>query len=100
MVYSWFLYPLATLGLEQLLRVGQLAVRERCVQLGKAQDDFHAELSALVSAKILSTEDENRWLALGRLCDGRDFLAGVTLLDPGQAIGTLRLITDRINGLF
>ncbi len=100
MIYSWFFYPLASLGLEQLMRVGKLAVRERCHVLQQKSDDFAAELKALVAAKVISPADGSRWEALGRLTDDRAFLAGATLFDPGQAIGTLQLITDLINALF
>jgi hypothetical protein len=100
MIYSWFFYPLAALGLEQLLRVGKLAVHECCCELEKNSENLDAELKALADAKIITSFDEVRWQALGRLTDDRAFLAGATLFDGIQAVSTLRLLTNLINGLF
>jgi HNH endonuclease len=100
MIYSWFFYPLATLGLEQLFRVGQFAVRERCRVLHPNIDNFEEELKMLVANKIILPTDEPRWRAVGHLTEDRAFLAGATLCDPGQAISTLRSTADLINALF
>jgi hypothetical protein len=98
MIYSWFFYPLASLGLEQLTRVGVFAVSERARQLQGESLEFEASLLALVSAKMISAGDEPRWKALASLSSSR--LAGNTIYDPGQAVTTLGTITDLINALF
>jgi len=100
MIYSWFFYPLATVGLEQLLRVGKFAVRERCRQLQPDPADFALELKSLVAATAMSQADESRWAALDSLSSDRTFLAGRTLFDPGQAIDMLHTIAELINRLF
>jgi hypothetical protein len=100
MIYSWYFYPLATLGLEQVFRVGKFAVRERSRLLQPKIDNFEEELKVLVAGKIISPTDERRWLAVGGLTGDRAFLAGATLCDPGQAINTLQSIADLINDLF
>lgn len=99
MIYSWFFYPLASLGLEQVTRVGEFAVRERCRLLQGQSVEFEASLLALVSAKLISATDEPRWKALCSL-SSCSRLAGITIYDPGQAVMTLRTITDLINALF
>lgn len=100
MIYSWFFYPLATLGQEQLFRVGKLAVHERCRALQQESNDYDGQLEALVAAQIISSETRIRWSAVGRLADDRAFLAGPTLMDAGQAIGTLELMARLISALF
>lgn len=99
MIYCWFFYPLATLGAEQLARVGEVAMHERCRLAGGRGTEFTAMASELMSLKVLSEEEFVRWRALAGLAsDLRP--AGITIFDPGQAITALRSVTDLINGLF
>lgn len=100
MIYSWFFYPLATLGAEQCTRVGEFAARERCRLLGREADNFAVNLSILLSAGIISGAEEQRWQALRRLRNDRSHLKGSILLDPLQAIMFLRMTAELINSLF
>jgi HNH endonuclease len=100
MIYSWFFYPLATLAFEQLTRVGEFAIRERCRILTQAPSDFTTNLRRLVEAGLISAIDERRWQAIGNLSQDRSHLTGFMLIDPGQALSFLRNTADLINALF
>jgi hypothetical protein len=100
MIYGWFFYPLATLGFEQLTRVGELALHERCRNLLQEPRNIEMNLQALVSASVISPEEARRWRALCSFHTDSSRLAGVTLIDPGQAVSLLGTVTDLINGLF
>jgi len=71
MIYSWIFYPLATLGFEQLTRVAEFAIRERCRILTQTPGDFAANLRVLVDAGMISATDEARWQAIGRMSHDR-----------------------------
>jgi hypothetical protein len=100
MIYSWFFYPLATLGLEQCTRIAEFAVRERCQMLQNASDNFAQNLRALVSAGVISPEDEQSWQGLRFLRNDRSHLRNFMLTDPGEASGFMRVTVERINRLF
>jgi hypothetical protein len=56
MIYSWFFYPLATLGLEQCTRVCESAIRERCRMLPKEPGNFFENIATLTGAEIKLVE--------------------------------------------
>jgi hypothetical protein len=100
MIYSWFFYPLATLGLEQCTRIGEFAVRERCRMLNEASDNFARNIQTLLKNQTISAEDSARWHALRNLRNDRSHLKEFLLADSGQAAGFLRTLVERINALF
>ncbi|MBD8900446.1 DUF4145 domain-containing protein [Rhodanobacter sp. DHG33] len=68
LVYSYFYYPLMTLCADQLLRVVETAVQEKCKQLGAPA--FHTLGSAidwLIARKIIPHTDCDRWSAMRTL---------------------------------
>jgi len=100
LIYSWFFYPLATLGTEQCTRVAEFAARERCRLLGRESDNFAENLRTLLGAGIISSAEEQRWQALRQLRNDRSHLKGFMLVDPGQAIDMLRTTAELVNSLF
>jgi len=100
MIYSWFFYPLATLGLEQCTRIAEFAVRERCRILQNESDHFGENLRTLAAERVISPEEEQRWQAMRRLRNDRSHLNSFMLTDPGEAAGFLRTTVERINALF
>ena len=99
-IYSWFFFPLATLGLEQCTRVAELAARERCRKLQQESENFSENLRTLIKSQIISVADESRWRELRDLRNDRSHLNGFILADPGQAAGFLQTAADLINALF
>lgn len=100
MIYSWFFYPLASLGIEQCTRIAEFAAREKCSALQISVTNFSECISKLHAAGYISDRDEPRWQALRRLRNDFSHLDGLTLLDPGQAVSTLGTMTELINSLF
>lgn len=99
-IYAWFFYPLATLGFEQLNRVGEYAVRERCISLNYQPGDFTTNLNTLIQAGLISPLDQSRWRATGQLSHSRSHITSPMLIDLGIALEALRGVADMINVLF
>lgn len=100
MVYSWFFYPLATLGAEQLMRVGELAIWERCRTMQQESDNLFANLQTLFAAGVISSEDESHLQAMRRLRNSRSHIKNLMLLDPGMAVTALNDTVELVNRLF
>lgn len=100
MIYSWFFYPLATLGMEQCTRVSEFAVRERCKILQHESDVFFENIQTLFAAGVISPTDEPRWQATRRLRNDRSHLENFMLLDPMMALRDLQITVELINKLF
>lgn len=60
MIYSWFFYPLASLGIEQCMRIGEFAVREKCKLLSLPAGNFSECIQQLHSAGLNSMSEEPR----------------------------------------
>jgi hypothetical protein len=100
MICSWYFYPLATLGFEQMTRVGELAVHERCQSFGNCAAYFKGNLETLAHAGVISPEDKTRWEAVRDLRNDRSHPKTMMLIDPGQAVGALHSFVELINKLF
>ena len=100
MIYSWFFYPLATLGFEQCTRVAEFAIRERCQLLGRKPGMFAANIATLKANGLISATDEPRWQAMRRIRNDRSHVNGFMLMDPMQAAGVLHVSAELINKLF
>ncbi len=100
MIYSWFFYPLGTLGFEQCTRIVEFAVWERCRMLQKPNDNFADNLSTLFAANVIPVADEVSWQAFRAIRNDRSHLKNFMLVDPGQAVSFLLNTAERINSLF
>jgi len=100
MIYSWYFYPLATLGLDQCTRVAEFATRERCRILQQESGNFAVNLRTLATSGVISAAEEQRWQTVRTLRNDRSHLKGYLLVDPGQAVDFLRTTAELVNGLF
>lgn len=101
MIYSWFFYPLATLGAEQCTRVAEFAVKEGCrFHKLKVERNFAENLKTLVFSRVISAEEECRWQAFRRLRNDRSHIDSFMLIDPGMAMGSLQSLAELTNQLF
>jgi hypothetical protein len=112
MLYGCFLYPLYTLGTEQLYRVADAATWHRCRQLGKplpAAGANHETLASRVKWLVGQGAIVNAsWWGHGPANPGgvrmvRNLTPHSTFqqLDlPGTALTQVRQVADRINELF
>jgi hypothetical protein len=106
LAYGAFFYPMYALGDEQLHRVADAAVLHRYEQLNGPRlpsgrwPDLKPRLDWLIARGVISRELEQRWDAIRNL---RNFASHATfqrLQTPGQALQTLEILREEINGLF
>jgi hypothetical protein len=111
MIYSWYFYPLATLGAEQCFRLLDTGTRIRCKQVGlpikvknkkgKEIDTRFAEnVESLMKKGIISKTDKAHWDASRALRNFSSHPNRQTIFDPGQAQNILKLAGDFLNTLF
>jgi len=100
LIYSWFFYPLATLGQEQCSRVAEFAVRERCHMISQKPGVFSENIQMLAALGIISTEDESRWQAVRNLRNRSSHPEKLTFTDPGDALTTVHSMVELINRIF
>ena len=102
MLYGYFFYPLFTLTFEQLLRVAEAAISEKCRQIGadKSANTFKKRVSYLREANILSEEENTQWGALRNLRNIASHSDQQTILPPGVILEFVFNISSLINRLF
>ena len=115
MIYSWYFYPLATLGAEQCWRIREAGVRIRCQQVGipttkivkkgklksrVKENGFGENIEALVKRGEIPKSDQSRWKAARELRNLASHPARQTIWDSWQALGILEDSVDLLNNLF
>ncbi len=101
MVYGYFFYPLYTLASDQLFRVADAAVCERCRQLGGPKRlGFQSRLKWLRDQGVLSDEEFDHWdfVRFMRNCASHPREQAIWM--PGDTVGFLARVVDLMNGLF
>lgn len=98
MVYSWFYYPLATLGMEHCFRVLELAVRIRAGDV-KGKRSFEKNIERLIRDGVIPQAEKSRWDAGRSLRNAACHPNGKFLMDPGSALGTLHNTVELIGQL-
>jgi hypothetical protein len=101
-LYGYLFYPLYTLGMEQLFRVGEAAVASRCEQLGMPKDKkrFSDCIEWLTERAVFDGVQSSRWHALRRLRNSASHPDRQSIVTPDQAIGVLGRVAEDINALF
>lgn len=110
-LYGWFFYPLLTLASEQIYRVQEAAVRERCILAGiptetlKKNGDrkpigFNALLDKLRKHGILPADEDSAWENTKDLRNLVSHPRRQSINVPSAAIMTVRVAARRINQLF
>jgi hypothetical protein len=101
MAYSLMFYPLLTLGSEQLLRVMETAVSEKCKALSApVLSNYSRQVDWLVKQEVIPTNESERWKALIQLRNAASHPADQTIMPPGWALDFMKTTTELINGLF
>lgn len=102
MVYGWFFYPLYTLGSEQIFRVIETAVREKCTNMSspKSVNSFAGGIDWLVDKGVIPQSDAFKWHALRKLRNIASHPERQTILMPGMAVDLLQRTAERISSLF
>jgi hypothetical protein len=111
MIYSWYFYPLATLGVEQCHRLLDMGTRIRCERAGistkratksgvERDTSFKENTFSLVARNIIAPADVERWDASRFLRNMSSHPTHRSIYDPGQAQGILEFTTELLNDLF
>lgn len=102
MLYGYFFYPLFTLACEQLTRVAEAAVTEKCKQIGasKSVNTFQKRVAYLQKANVLSEVEYAQWGTLRSLRNIASHPDQQTILPPGITLGFVLEISSLINRLF
>lgn len=101
MIYGSLFYPLFTLGLEQLFRVTEAAVRAKAGQLGIRKDrKYHEALADLHAATVLTDREHQAWTDVRQLRNATTHASDAMILPPGAAIAMFATIVASINRLF
>jgi hypothetical protein len=111
MIYSWYFYPLATLGAQQCYRVLETGVRLRCEwpdvktnsspkKGNRRRANFKMNVDSLLECGVISNAHESRWTAARDLRNMSSHLSRQEICDPGMAFQTLSLVVTNLNDLF
>jgi hypothetical protein len=102
LVYGYYFYPLYTLGQEQLLRIVETAVMQKCELLGVRSRirTFQNGVDYLIKQGVIDRSERNVWNAMVKLRNDGAHPSEQMILPPGLAIAALKNISDDINKLF
>ncbi len=97
LVYGQFFYPLLTLGIEQLYRVCEHALR---IKIGHNDKTFNDMISLLQKQYEVSEKNMERWHQLRYLRNSASHPNYQSIYSPGITMQLLTSITEQINSLF
>jgi hypothetical protein len=102
MAYGFLFYPLYTLALEQIFRVAETALSNKCKDMGapKPIKTFEKKIDWLISQSVIAAGDVQKWRAIRRLRNSTSHPGNQMILPPGNTIGTLGDVAKIINSLF
>ena len=102
MLYGYFFYPLYTLAFEQLTRVAEAAVSEKCKQIEtcKSIKTFDKKLKHLQCKNVLSEAKKEQWDSLRKLRNIASHPDQPTILPPGPSVQMVAITAGLINELF
>ena len=102
MAYGYFFYPLFTLAMEQLFRVAEAAVVNKCATLGvpTSLKTFDERINWLVEKSIIPQSERESWEAVRHLRNMASHPERQSILPPSYAAGVLERIASQINSLF
>lgn len=100
--YGYFFYPLYTLAAEQLYRVAEAAISQRCKlhEGSSSPKRFLDTIDWLADQKVISEEDRVYWHAIRKLRNSASHPERQMIITPAMALGSLSQIVEKINILF
>ncbi len=102
LAYGYFFYPLYTLACEQLFRVAEAAVSEKCKILGapKKTRRFKDKVQFLFDSQVISEEERLDWDAVRHFRNSTSHPQQQMILPPGAVASLLFRIGEKVNKLF
>lgn len=100
--YGWFYHSLYTLGMEQVSRVAETAVKFKCIEMGLyvEKQTFYATIKKLADRGIIQPDEEEYWHNLRELRNSGSHPDIQMILPPGVNITMVRGIARLISALF
>ena len=102
-VYAYFFYPLYALAEEQLFRVAEAGLKERCRQLKMPTTQprgFASSIKWLADSGASSQAEATRWHYIRDLRNAASHPKDQMISTPGDALATLAYVAQEINRLF
>ena len=102
MIYGYFFYPLYTLALEQVFRVVETAVSDKCRSMAapKPVRTFEQKINWLTEQSVIAAGEREQWHAIRGFRNITSHPTTQMILTPGNTIGFLSDMVSRINSLF
>ena len=102
MLYGYFFYPLYTLAIAQLFRVGDAAVKHKCKALKAPLSckSFNCQITWLAKNGVISADDSQSWHDIRKSRNVTSHSERHHISPPGLAIGYLEQVAQGINDLF
>lgn len=105
LVYGFFFYPLYTLGAEQMLRVAETAVAQKCRDVGVSAKklermSYRKRVKRLAHEGVFEPTAQLRWNLRHELRNLASHPEDQSIFTPGFAIDELKRIASDIDGLF
>jgi hypothetical protein len=102
LLYGFMFYPLLTLGTEQLFRVLDAAIAEKCQTLGAPAraDTFAKKLAWMLETGGVNERQHWRWDAVRGLRNRSSHARDQSLFDPSMALDMLRCTVELAAELF
>jgi hypothetical protein len=104
LLYGYFFYPLYVLGSEQLFRVIETAVSEKCIAMKANRKirngKFEDKLAYLRQEDVIPEAEWIRWDATRKLRNLASHPESQTLYGPPDALRNLWITTEQIHLLF
>lgn len=102
LVYSLMFYPLLTLGTEQMFRVFETAVSEKCKLLSAPSrvKTFADKIDWLAKQSVIHPLDVARWTAIRHLRNEASHPADQSILPPSEALHIVDIAIELIDQLF
>lgn len=100
--YGYFFYPLYALAGEQLFRVAEAALKQRCkhLQVPRSKKTFQDRINWLAESGIISDAEAARWQNIRHLRNKASHPTGQMISTPMDALGILATAAEEINSLF
>lgn len=101
-VYGYYFYPLYTLGMEQLHRVGESAVKHKLksIEEVKGKVSFTRCVERLKELKVVEGKSYNRWKTLKEMRNASSHATRHSLLPIEMVINHMAVFAKEVNKLF
>jgi len=102
LAYGFYFYPLYTLASEQLFRVAEAAVTQKCRAIGikLKKNNFEQKIEHLYAAGMISNQERDSWHSIRKTRNLVSHPRFQNIIAPASALDLLEHIAARVNTLF